>query len=37
MARKDKKVRTKGRLARNARETQATDYFLFNNAVLVQG
>lgn len=37
MARANKKVRTKGRLARNARETQATDYFFFNNAVLVQG
>ena len=37
MARANKKVRAKGRLARNARETQATDYFLFNNAVLVQG
>lgn len=37
MARANKKVRAKGRLARNAKETQATDYFLFNNAVLVQG
>ncbi|MBR3355777.1 MAG: hypothetical protein IKG47_10580 [Oscillospiraceae bacterium] len=37
MARKEKKVRTKGRLARNAKETQLTDYFLFNNAVLIQG
>ena len=37
MARVNRKVRTKGRLARNARETQATDYFLFNNAVLIQG
>ena len=37
MARANRKVRAKGRLARNARETQATDYFLFNNAVLVQG
>ncbi|MBQ8994845.1 MAG: hypothetical protein IJ091_03435 [Oscillospiraceae bacterium] len=37
MAKKEKKVRTKGRLARNVRETVANDYFLFNNAVLIQG
>ncbi|MBQ1291148.1 MAG: hypothetical protein IIY28_07340 [Lachnospiraceae bacterium] len=37
MAKKEKKVRTKGRLARNARETIANDFFLFNNGVLIQG
>ena len=38
MAKNDKtRVRRRGRLARNIGESQVNDYFLFNNAVLVQG